>query len=135
MDRCAEANPALTGPRGSVGPDGATDALLTAGEVAAQLRVTKGWLYAETRAGRVPHVRLGRYLRYRRSAIERWLEALEEESVTARRPSPGDVRARGEASPGAVSAAPARRAGGRAQASGEPMAPLLADARRARGRG
>jgi len=29
-----------------VGPDGATDALLTAGEVAVQMRVTKGRLYA-----------------------------------------------------------------------------------------
>lgn len=43
--------------------------LLDAGQVAELLRVTKGWVYAETRAGRMPHVVMGRYRRYRRSAI------------------------------------------------------------------
>ena len=40
-----------------------TDRLLTADEVAAMLRVTKAWVYAETRRGDLPHVRLGRYVR------------------------------------------------------------------------
>jgi excisionase family DNA binding protein len=53
------------------------DRLLLAGEVAAMLRVTTGWVYAETRAGRMPCVRLGRYYRYRASAIEAWLEEVE----------------------------------------------------------
>ena len=70
-----------SGPVGSVGPNGVADPLLTAVEVAKLLRVTTGWLYAETRAGRVPHVRLGRYVRYRRSGIERWLATLEREST------------------------------------------------------
>ena len=52
--------------------------LLVAAEVAELLRVTRAWVYAETRAGRLPHVRLGRYVRYRRSAITRWLERAEE---------------------------------------------------------
>ena len=47
--------------------------LLIAGEVAALLRVTQAWVYAETRANRLPHVRLGRYVRYRREAIDAWL--------------------------------------------------------------
>ena len=52
--------------------------LLDAGDVAAKLGVTKRWVYAETRAGRIPHVRLGpRYVRYREQAIDAWLEALE----------------------------------------------------------
>jgi excisionase family DNA binding protein len=53
------------------------DRLLVAGEVAGMLRVTTGWVYAETRAGRMPCVRLGRYYRYRASAIEAWLEEVE----------------------------------------------------------
>lgn len=57
------------------------DALLRADEVAALLQVTKGWVYAETRAKRIPHVPLGRYVRYRRSAVLQWITALERESV------------------------------------------------------
>ena len=50
------------------------DALLTADDVAALLRVPKSWVYAETRAGRLPHVALGpRYRRYRRDVIEAWI--------------------------------------------------------------
>lgn len=60
---------------------GRGDALLTADEVAGLLRVTTGWVYAEARAGRIPHVRLGRYVRYRRSAIEAWVERLETASM------------------------------------------------------
>lgn len=56
------------------------DALLTADEVAALLQVTKAWVYAETRAKRIPHVPLGRYVRYRRSAVLQWIAALERQS-------------------------------------------------------
>jgi excisionase family DNA binding protein len=59
------------------------DALLTADEVARFLRVTRGWVYAETRARRIPHVRLGRYVRYRRSAVEAWVSELEDASTRA----------------------------------------------------
>jgi excisionase family DNA binding protein len=55
----------------------ADDPLMTAGEVALLLRVTTAWVYAQTRAERIPHVTLGRYRRYRRSAVLRWLEGLE----------------------------------------------------------
>lgn len=58
-------------------PNGSA-ALLTADDVAAKLGVTKRWVYAETRAGRIPHVRLGpRYVRYREQAIDGWLADLE----------------------------------------------------------
>ena len=39
--------------------------------------MTQAWVYAETRAQRLPHVRLGRYVRYRREAIDAWLERSE----------------------------------------------------------
>jgi excisionase family DNA binding protein len=51
--------------------------LLTAEEVAALLRVTPAWVYAETRRRRIPHIRLGRYVRYRREAIFLWMDELE----------------------------------------------------------
>ncbi|MTD43649.1 helix-turn-helix domain-containing protein [Conexibacter sp. W3-3-2] len=54
------------------------DTLLVADEVAAMLRVTTSLVYAETRAGRIPCVRLGRYYRYRASAIAAWIEEVEQ---------------------------------------------------------
>jgi excisionase family DNA binding protein len=57
------------------------DPLMTAGEVALLLRVTKAWVYTQTRARRIPHVSLGRYVRYRRSAVLHWLDEIEQESV------------------------------------------------------
>lgn len=54
-----------------------SERLLTAGEVAALLQVTRSWVYEQTRRNRMPHVRLGRYVRYRRSAVEAWIASLE----------------------------------------------------------
>lgn len=51
---------------------------MTASEVAALLRVAPGWIYAATRRNAIPHVRLGRYVRYRRSAIEAWMANIEQ---------------------------------------------------------
>ena len=65
---------------GSSAPRIATDPLLTADEVAELLQVTKAWVYAETRAKRIPHVPLGRYVRYRRSAVLAWIAALERQA-------------------------------------------------------
>lgn len=55
--------------------------LLTVDEVADRLGVTKDWVWAQTRAGRIPHVRLGRYRRFREEAIDAWLEQLEQSSL------------------------------------------------------
>ena len=35
------------------------------------------WVWAQARAGRIPHVRLGSYRRFRESAVEEWLRELE----------------------------------------------------------
>ncbi|MFP5450375.1 MAG: helix-turn-helix domain-containing protein [Thermoleophilia bacterium] len=51
--------------------------LLTADQVAEMLQVPKSWVYAETRAGRIPHVKLGRYSRYRAEAIAEWVACAE----------------------------------------------------------
>jgi excisionase family DNA binding protein len=53
------------------------DRLIDAHEVAERLGVPVSWVYAQTRAGRLPTVRLGRYYRYRPSTIASWLAGLE----------------------------------------------------------
>jgi len=58
-------------------PAAGYDQVITADEVAALLRMTPAWVYSETRRNRIPHMRLGRYFRYRRSAIDAWMSALE----------------------------------------------------------
>ena len=58
-------------------PNPSAEDLLTAQEVAALLRVTTGWVYAETRSHRIPHLRLGRYVRYRRAALDAWMNDVE----------------------------------------------------------
>jgi excisionase family DNA binding protein len=51
-----------------------TRRLLTADEVAELLAVPVSWVRESTRSGAMPHVELGRYRRYRREAVEEWLE-------------------------------------------------------------
>ena len=51
-----------------------TDRLLEAHEIAELLAVPLSWVRAETRAGRIPHLELGRYKRYDRNAVLAWLE-------------------------------------------------------------
>ena len=57
--------------------DAALGRLLDADDVAAALGVSRDWIYAEVRAGRIPHVHLGRNVRFRASTIEAWLSDLE----------------------------------------------------------
>jgi excisionase family DNA binding protein len=47
-------------------------ALLDAGGAAALLSVPASWVLAEARAERIPHVRLGRYVRFDRAELEAW---------------------------------------------------------------
>jgi excisionase family DNA binding protein len=51
--------------------------LLTVGEVAALLRVPASWIYARTADASIediPHLKLGRHLRFRRTEVLVWLE-------------------------------------------------------------
>ena len=50
-----------------------SERLLTADEDADLLAVPTSWVRAETRAGRLPHVELGRYRRYDREAVLAWI--------------------------------------------------------------
>jgi excisionase family DNA binding protein len=53
------------------------DELMTVSEVAAFLKVPISWVYERTRrkgAERLPHVKLGKYLRFSMSEIKEWLQ-------------------------------------------------------------
>jgi excisionase family DNA binding protein len=80
--------PVTTGPETTSTP--ADDDLLVAGEVAALLRVTTAWVYAETRRGALPHVRLGRYVRYRRGTLLAWLADQEQQPANSSIPTPAE---------------------------------------------
>lgn len=56
---------------------GRAEPLLDATQVAELLGVPKSWVYAEARAGRIPHVPIGRYRRFKPRVIEEWVEARE----------------------------------------------------------
>jgi excisionase family DNA binding protein len=51
-------------------------AWLTVQEAAELLRVPVSWLYDRTRTNSVPHVKLGKYLRFDRDELNAWLEEL-----------------------------------------------------------
>jgi excisionase family DNA binding protein len=70
-------------PAGLISPDD----VLTAGEVAGMLRMTRAWVYSETRQNRIPHMRFGRRFRYRRSTIMAWLGAQESGRYLPSRPA------------------------------------------------
>lgn len=69
-----------------------TDRLLTASEVAERLNVPESWVRAETRAGRIPHIPLGRYRRYDWPAVVAWLEDQRDGRWRKHRPRPRELR-------------------------------------------
>ncbi len=64
----------------------AIDPLLTASDVAELLSVPESWVREHTRSGRIPHVQLGRYVRYRQEAVVKWVCAQEETTFRKHRP-------------------------------------------------
>jgi len=61
-------------PEGSAPTDELAE-LLTLDEVVTWLRVPRSWVYERTRKGQIPHVKLGKYLRFSRQALAEWLGA------------------------------------------------------------
>ncbi len=51
-----------------------SERLFTAAEVAERLSVPESWVRSESRENRLPHLRLGRYVRYDWEAVGIWLE-------------------------------------------------------------
>lgn len=56
--------------------------LLRPAEAAALLSVRTSWIYEAVRAGRLPHLRVGRHIRFVRRDLERWLS---DQRMTVRR--------------------------------------------------
>ena len=52
-----------------------TPALLDADQAGALLNVPASWVRAEARAGRIPHVRLGRYVRFDADELAAWWQS------------------------------------------------------------
>lgn len=52
---------------------GAPEHLLNARELAARLNLPESWVRTEQRAGRLPYLRLGKYIRFSWSEVERAL--------------------------------------------------------------
>ncbi len=50
------------------------DVVFTISELAAYLKVSKSTLYKIVREGKVPCQKVGRHWRFRKEAIDRWLE-------------------------------------------------------------
>lgn len=50
------------------------EGLMTVAEVCDLLSVKSSWVYEMTRRDEIPHVRVGRYVRFRRDDIDRWLD-------------------------------------------------------------
>ncbi len=48
--------------------------LLDSAAAAELLAVRPSWVYEAVRRGRLPHVKVGRHLRFVRSDLERWVE-------------------------------------------------------------
>ena len=55
-----------------------SDRLLTAPEVAELLSLPVSWVREHTRSGAIPHLKLGRYRRYREADVHAWLDGLAE---------------------------------------------------------
>lgn len=49
--------------------------LLLPSEAADQLRVPESWLYLQARRGMFPHVKLGRYVRFRQEDVTEWIRS------------------------------------------------------------
>lgn len=82
-DDASSAGTTNSRPRKPADVGGATPqrSLLTAGEVAAKLGMDKEWIWEQSRRGRIPTIRLGRFYRYREDAIDAWLVSIERGSV------------------------------------------------------
>jgi excisionase family DNA binding protein len=60
--------------------------LIQAGDVAEILGVPVGWVREHTRAGHLPHVQLGRYVRYERDRVLEYVAEQRQGGEPLRRP-------------------------------------------------
>ncbi len=62
--------------------------LLTVEQMADLLQVKKSTLYSWTHLGWIPHVKVGRLVRFRREAVEAWLKSREVNGRASQVPTP-----------------------------------------------
>jgi excisionase family DNA binding protein len=68
----------------AIQPDFSDDSLLTVHDTARFLKVSVTWVYEHVRASsedRLPHVKLGKYLRFDRRDLQTYIEAKRAESL------------------------------------------------------
>jgi excisionase family DNA binding protein len=65
-----------------------SERLITAAELAEILNVPETWVRESTRSGYLPHVKLGRYRRYRLERVLAWLEEQEAGGAAWRKHQP-----------------------------------------------
>jgi excisionase family DNA binding protein len=72
-----------------------SDRLIDAKAVAERLGVPESWVRESARSGAIPHVRLGRYVRFDLADVEAWLEACKRpgRSIVVRRTSASTAKA------------------------------------------
>lgn len=61
--------------------DAQSEELMTVGEIATFLKVPPSWVYERTRLrgiDRIPHIKLGKYLRFSADEVREWLQRLRE---------------------------------------------------------
>ncbi len=49
------------------------DQLISIDEAAEFLKVEKTWIYSQTRQGKIPHFKVGKYVRFRKEELQAWL--------------------------------------------------------------
>ncbi len=87
----ASSNRRVDASPGSSGTQPLGDRLISATEVADLLAVPVTWVREATRAGRLPHVRLGRYVRYERDQVLAWVTQQRSGRARTSTPRPTDA--------------------------------------------
>jgi excisionase family DNA binding protein len=63
--------------------DRTLDSLLTVGELCQHLNVKQSFIYSLTHQKKIPYVKIGGILRFRKSVIDEWLKTLEVANVSS----------------------------------------------------
>ena len=69
------------------------DSVMDIKELSAYLKIPKTTLYRLAREGRIPRQKIGRHWRFRKEAIDRWLEDLPAARLAAQAGTYGDTYA------------------------------------------
>ena len=90
-------------------------AVLTIDELSAYLKIPKSTLYKLVREGKVPCQKIGRHWRFRKEAIDRWLEDLPAAQNAAQARAHGDTTKPQDSRFGRTEGAPGGRGPGKAR--------------------